>query len=631
MVLSLAGAPALVQGQEATPVGCSAGSSGIGDGYFPTMGNAGYDVRHYDLELDLDVDANEIVAATTTIDALAVLDLCTFNLDFRGLEIDEVMVDGQAAGYERVGAELTIMPARPIASGSAFTVVVAYHGTPHTQSVELLQARAARLAGDNGAPATPGAEAGPVATPIEEVVFAEEIGEALLVAEIGEAIFVEEIAPDVVAPEAWATPGAAEAAAAEEEPPLLGGWWAPPGAVFVAGQPRVATDWFPVNEHPADKATYRLQITVPKPYAVVANGTPAEPIDEEDARTFTWSSRDPMASYLVTFHAAELEVEESTGPNGLPIRLAFAPAVSEEERAIYRRLPEMLAYFETVFGPYPFESAGATVVGLRIRFALETQTLPIFPIGNPTTPQHRDRIEQVLVHELAHQWCGDLVSVLRWRDIWLNEGCANYAQALWREHTGGPAARDQQLARTYQALRTKEPFRDPAIVATLTAKDVLDAVEQVRPPLSSEERQRYLAALGATSEEELATIPAERGIAALPNVPVRPALFPGIAALTGNPGAAQMFSADAVYGRGGLTLHALRREVGDETFFAILREWTARYRNGNAETADFVALAEEVSGRELDDLFDKWLFKLRLPELTFEHAPVGTPAATPAA
>jgi aminopeptidase N len=92
-----------------------------------------------------------------------------------------------------------------------------------------------------------------------------------------------------------------------------------------------------------------------------------------------------------------------------------------------------------------------------------------------------------------------------------------------------------------------------------------------------------------------------------------------------------MFSADAVYGRGGLGLHALRREVGDDAFFAILQEWTARYRNGNAETADFVVLAEEVSGRELDALFDEWLFELPLPELTFEHANIATPAATPAA
>ncbi|MCD6033914.1 MAG: Peptidase rane alanine aminopeptidase, partial [Thermomicrobiales bacterium] len=201
--------------------------------------------------------------------------------------------------------------------------------------------------------------------------------------------------------------------------------------------------------------------------------------------------------------------------------------------------------------------------------------------------------------------------------------------ALWREYTSGPAARDRQLARTYAALRTKERFRDPVFVATLTAKDVLDAVEQVGPPLTSEERKSYLAALGAASEAELATISAERGIAALPAADVSVERFPGVSALTGNPGAAQMFSSDAVYGRGGLTLHALRREVGDEAFFAILQEWTARYHNGNAETADFVALAEEVSGRELDALFDKWLFQLPLPELTFEHEAVGTPVATP--
>ncbi|MCC2627510.1 MAG: putative metallopeptidase, partial [Thermomicrobiales bacterium] len=273
MLLSLAGAPALVQGQEATPVACSVGSSGIGDSYFPTMGNAGYDVRHYDLDLDLDVDANEIVAATTTIDARALLDLCAFTLDFRGLEIDAVVVNGQAADYKRAGAELTIAPTRPIASGSAFTVVVAYHGKPRTETPGPVPGVAAT-------PATPGARVRPVATPTTEVVPAEEIGEAFAIEEIGEPFAVEETALDVVAREARATPGVEEVADAEEEGEQFGGWYKASRTVFVAGQPLAAIDWFPVNEHPADKATYRLQITVPWPYAVVANGTPAEPIDE---------------------------------------------------------------------------------------------------------------------------------------------------------------------------------------------------------------------------------------------------------------------------------------------------------------------------------------------------------------
>src|SRR5690606_16015941 len=78
------------------------------------------------------------------------------------------------------------------------------------------------------------------------------------------------------------------------------------------------------------------------------------------------------------FHAGRIDVETRTGPGGLPIRLAYAESVAPAQRAMFDRLPEMISYFETVFGPYPFESAGGTIVGAPILFALETQTLPIY-------------------------------------------------------------------------------------------------------------------------------------------------------------------------------------------------------------------------------------------------------------
>jgi aminopeptidase N len=83
--------------------------------------------------------------------------------------------------------------------------------------------------------------------------------------------------------------------------------------------------------------------------------------------------------------------------------------------------------------------------------------------------------------------------------------------------------------------------------------------------------------------------------------------------LTGDPGPDDLFSVAWVYERGALATHALRREVGDRAFFAILREWAARYGGGNATVRDFVALSEEVSGQELDPLFDAWLFQTALP------------------
>ncbi len=84
--------------------------------------------------------------------------------------------------------------------------------------------------------------------------------------------------------------------------------------------------------------------------------------------------------------------------------------------------------------------------------------------------------------------------------------------------------------------------------------------------------------------------------------------------LLGDPGAADMFD-DRVYKRGALLLHSLRLTVGDATFFALLRTWTERHADGSVETADFVALAEELAGTSLEGLFNAWLYDVALPAL----------------
>jgi hypothetical protein len=125
-------APAASFAQDGTPApaACTAGSSGIGDPYFPLMGNSGYDVQHYDLDLELDVAAGSIVAGRAAIDALALVDLCALNLDFRGLAIDALTVDGQPEAFSRRGGELTVTLPATIAAGTPFTMEVVYHGTP---------------------------------------------------------------------------------------------------------------------------------------------------------------------------------------------------------------------------------------------------------------------------------------------------------------------------------------------------------------------------------------------------------------------------------------------------------------------------------------------------------------------
>lgn len=574
-------APALAQDATPSVTGCTAGSNSIGDPYFPLMGNAGYDVLQYDLALDLDVAAGAITAGTATIDALALVDLCAFNLDFRGLQIEQITVNGAPATFSRRDGELTVTPAAALPAGSAFSTEIRYHGVPMGQDAPTLGTLIVAIVG------------------------------GLL--GLGEQKF------------GTSTSGLYDS-----------GWWKGRDTIFIAGEPNGSLTWFPANAHPADKATYTLRLTVPTPYTVVANGTLSETTTTDGKTTSVWESRDPMASYLVTFHAGRLDVEERDGPHGIPIRLAYAESVGRGQRVMFDRLPEQITYFESVFGPYPFASAGGTVVGAPILYALETQTMPTFGatplVGDvPLTGQELEDHQNIVAHELAHQWFGDAVSLLRWQDIWLNEGFATYATFLWTEHSKGVVARNHEIARLYAFHAELNPFQDPAQLATLDAGDVLDGYRAVSQRFFNRQIDdrfvnRYLEGLGATSLAALESIPAPAGLDQLAALGVPPEAFPGPTPRTGDPGPADLFSPTMVYERGALTLHALRRRVGDEAFFTILRTWTSRFHDGNATTADFIALSEEVSGQDLQAFFDAWLYQPALPPLT----PDVTPAATPA-
>ena len=105
------------------------GAGGVGDSLYPALGNGGYDVQHYSLALEVDVDRNEL-AGVATIDAIATDELDVFHLDLDGLEVLEVTVDGTDATVEREGHEVVITPDRPIADAAPFTVVMRYLGTP---------------------------------------------------------------------------------------------------------------------------------------------------------------------------------------------------------------------------------------------------------------------------------------------------------------------------------------------------------------------------------------------------------------------------------------------------------------------------------------------------------------------
>ena len=112
-----------------TQTGPVAGASGIGDPYYPQMGNGGYDVQKYTITVEVDPAANTL-NGSTTVAAKATESLKSFNLDFHALTIDSVLVDNSLAEFSRDGDEMTVTPSKPIESSRSFTVVINYHGTP---------------------------------------------------------------------------------------------------------------------------------------------------------------------------------------------------------------------------------------------------------------------------------------------------------------------------------------------------------------------------------------------------------------------------------------------------------------------------------------------------------------------
>lgn len=432
----------------------SIGASGLGDPLYPTLGNGGYDVQHYDLTLDIDPGEGGMTGIATIV-AVATQPLTRFNLDLSGLTVDGVMVGAAPAAFVRHAHELEITPATPLLPGERFTTTVTYHGRP-----ALVNDPAVGFSGI--------------------------------------------------------------------------GWQQKDDMVYVFNEPVGAMTWFPGNNHPSDKATFAFRVTVPAASVVAANGLLTEEIDHGATSTYVWEMRDPMTTYLAAIYVGDFELVESSGPDGLPLRLYFPPQLDEARRNAFARVPEMITYFSTLLdAPYPFDGYGAIVVPEALGFAMENQTMNLFGLDSAS--------QLTVAHELLHEWFGNSLSLADWQDIWLNEGFASYLPMMWAEAVG--------------------------------------AIDTDAMALG---QWRMLDATGSTGP---ASVPKE-----------------------------DLFGS-SVYIRGGLTLHALRRTVGDETFTAILREYYRRHAGGNAATADFIAVAEAVSGRDLTEFFDAWLYDEALPPL----------------
>ncbi|MET8994431.1 M1 family metallopeptidase [Amycolatopsis sp. NPDC004169] len=215
--------------------------------------------------------------------------------------------------------------------------------------------------------------------------------------------------------------------------PALGnnGWqFAQAGGAFVAGEPKSATTWYPVNDTPLDKATFHLAITVPDEWGVIANGREKPSVKTPNGATHVWAEETPIVPYMTTVAIDKWTFDRQKRKDGTPIVSAFAPGTPDSTKQAEARLPEILDFLESKFGKYPIDAAGGIFLNEQIGFSLETMSRPIYSAGWAGTVP-------TIVHENAHQWYGDSVAVAHWRDVCLNECFASYATWLWDEAKEG--------------------------------------------------------------------------------------------------------------------------------------------------------------------------------------------------
>ena len=220
-------------------------------------------------------------------------------------------------------------------------------------------------------------------------------------------------------------------------PPLTGTAWFPSDDGFViAGQPNCSHTVFPSNDHPRDKASYDFTLTVPSDLTAVANGALVKKVSHGATTTWTYRENPPMATELAQIAVGHYTVLTRRGPGGVLLRDVVPTAEAALVGAKLQNEAEHLRFMTSRVGAYPFGEYGVLAAPLVFGFALETQTLSLFPdfVFTGTAPEAA--YAPIQVHELAHQWFGDDVSPEKWADVWLNEGHATWYEGTFADVKG---------------------------------------------------------------------------------------------------------------------------------------------------------------------------------------------------
>ena len=330
-------------------------------------------------------------------------------------------------------------------------------------------------------------------------------------------------------------------------------------------EPEFGRYWYPASDHPNDKSTSEMRISVPDGFRVVSNGRLVSTEKNNGWTAWHWKEDVPHSTYLNSFAAGKFElVEEKAGD--VLLQYYFPESKKADWKRLFGLTPEMVRIFEDLTRmKYPFEKyAQVTVhdflIGGMENISATTLADTRFPDARSEedyaarySRPDRNHIELV-AHELAHMWFGDLVTAKHWSHLWLNEGFATYFQALFTERKSGTDDfREDMRAKSESYFEDDKSRGRRAVVEEVyvSPEDVFDAV---------------------------------------------------------------------VYEKAAWMLHQLRFLLGEELFFGGTAEYLRRFARKNVDTHDYMNVLEEVSGLSLEGYFEQSFFKGGHPEFEVEYS-----------
>ena len=328
-----------------------------------------------------------------------------------------------------------------------------------------------------------------------------------------------------------------------------------PAQIWTQGEAQEARYWFPSFDFPSDKATSEQFITAEKNETIIGNGELLETVQNADnTKTSHFKVDVPHSTYLTSFVIGTYtKAEDKYGK--LPLGFYVYPNNTSIVPKVYGKTKDMMRIFENLTNvKYPYNKYDQTMVADFQFGGMENITATTMSDKELLLADYgfgANVVEDLVSHELAHSWFGNLVTCKNWSELWLNEGFATFMEAAYREKMYGRA----------DYLRKIKENAGEAKIA--------DAIAKSRHALFN---------LAANPEEE--------------------SLFD-----------------TTTYSKGGAVIHILRETVGDEAFWKGVNLYLDRHKFENVESEDLKNAMEETSKMNLGWFFDQWVYSAGYPKL----------------